>query len=62
MATLFSAELEEKAKNVFMGFETLPWARRFTELGKKATILGTKGDILAAVTLPNKLSAAFAFM
>jgi len=34
----------------FVGFETLPWACRFTEWGKRATILGTKGNILAAVT------------
>ena len=34
----------------FVGFETLPWACRFTDWGKRATILGTKGSILAAVT------------
>ena len=27
---------------IFMGFETLPWACRFTEWGRKATVLGTK--------------------
>merc|ERR1740121_1077803 len=60
---LFSAELGEKAKDmIFMGFETLPWACRFTEWGRKATILGTKGSILAAVTPPSKFSAAFAIM
>jgi len=35
---------------VFVGFETLPWACRFTEWGRKATVLGTKNNILAAVT------------
>eukprot|EP00913_Durusdinium_trenchii_P016611 g15615.t1 len=35
---------------IFCGFETLPWACRFTEWGKKATVLGTKNNILAAVS------------
>jgi len=48
---LFSSKLGDKAKDmIFCGFETLPWACRFTEWGKKATILGTKNNILAAVT------------
>jgi len=48
---LFSSKLGEKAKDmVFVGFETLPWACRFSEWGRKATILGTKNSILAAVT------------
>jgi hypothetical protein len=48
---LFSAKMKEKAETcAFVGFETLPWACRFTEWGKRATILGTKGSILAAVT------------
>lgn len=56
---LFSSKLGEKAKDmIFCGFETLPWACRFTEWGKKATILGTKNNILAAVTPDSKTSAA----
>merc|ERR1719199_2412558 len=56
---LFSAKLGSKAKDmVFVGFETLPWACRFTEWGRKATILGTKGAILAAVTPPDKTAFA----
>ncbi|OLP89039.1 Octopine dehydrogenase [Symbiodinium microadriaticum] len=48
---LFASKLGDKAKDmIFCGFETLPWACRFTEWGKKATILGTKNNILAAVT------------
>merc|ERR1719436_28687 len=42
-----------------MGFETLPWACRFTEWGRKARILGTKGSILAAVTPPSKWPLAY---
>jgi hypothetical protein len=43
--------LGDKAKDItFVGFETLPWACRFTDWGKSATILGTKQSILAAVT------------
>lgn len=52
---VFSKKLGAKAAEmVFVGFETLPWACRFSEWGKKATILGTKGSILAAVTPPSK--------
>merc|ERR1719158_2718339 len=52
---LFAAKMKEKAETcAFVGFETLPWACRFTEWGKRATILGTKGSILAAVTPPSK--------
>jgi len=48
---LFSKALGAKADDmVFVGFETLPWACRFSEWGRKATILGTKNTILAAVT------------
>lgn len=58
---LFSSKLGEKAKDmIFCGFETLPWACRFTEWGKKATILGTKNNILAAVTPDSKTTAALA--
>jgi len=60
---LFSAKLGSKAKDmIFVGFETLPWACRFTDWGKKATILGTKGSILAAVTPSEKTPLAFAVM
>mmetsp|Transcript_75870 Transcript_75870/g.190927 ORF Transcript_75870/g.190927 Transcript_75870/m.190927 type:complete len:528 (+) Transcript_75870:1622-3205(+) len=60
---LFASKLGDKAKDmVFMGFETLPWACRFTEWGKKATILGTKGSILAAVTPPAKTPKAFSVL
>jgi len=52
---LFASKLGEKAKDmIFVGFETLPWACRFSEWGRKATILGTKNSILAAVTPPEK--------
>jgi len=48
---LFNSKLGDKADDmVFVGFETLPWACRFSEWGRKATILGTKNTILAAVT------------
>ncbi|CAK9030582.1 unnamed protein product [Durusdinium trenchii] len=48
---LFASKLGDKAKDmIFCGFETLPWACRFTEWGKKATVLGTKNNILAAVS------------
>lgn len=58
---LFSSKLKDKAKDmIFVGFETLPWACRFTEWGKKAKVLGTKGNILAAVTPPSKRAVAFA--
>merc|ERR1719222_1006991 len=47
---LLAAKLGAKANDViFVGFETLPWACRFTDWGKKATILGTKGSILPGV-------------
>jgi len=60
---LFASKLGEKAKDcIFMGFETLPWACRFTEWGRKASILGTKGGILAAVTPPEKTPFAYAIM
>jgi len=56
---LFSKKLGDKAKDmVFVGFETLPWACRFSEWGKKATILGTKNTILAAVTPPSAKNRA----
>merc|ERR1719293_149501 len=58
---LFSNKLGDKADQmVFMGFETLPWACRFTEWGKKATILGTKNEILAAVTPPEAATKSLA--
>merc|ERR1719230_588518 len=51
---LFASKLGEKAKDmIFVGFETLPWACRATEWGKKACVLGTKNSILAAVTPPS---------
>jgi hypothetical protein len=56
---LFSAKMGAKAENLaFVGFETLPWACRFTEWGKRAVILGTKGSILAAVTPPSEADRA----
>lgn len=56
---LFGKKLGDKAEQmVFMGFETLPWACRFTEWGKKATILGIKNNILAAVTPPSEKDRA----
>jgi hypothetical protein len=56
---LFASKLGEKAKDmVFVGFETLPWACRATEWGRKATILGTKNTILAAVTPESKKNKA----
>jgi len=56
---LFANKLGDKAKDMtFVGFETLPWACRFTEWGKKATILGTKNNILAAVTPTSKKDRA----
>jgi len=60
---LMAAKLKEKAGDViFVGFETLPWACRFTEWGRKATVLGTKGAILAAVTPKTKWPQAFAVL
>jgi len=56
---LFSSKMGDKAKDmVFVGFETLPWACRFSEWGRKATILGTKNTILAAVTPPTAKAKA----
>jgi len=56
---LFGSKLGDKAKDmVFVGFETLPWACRFSEWGRKATILGTKNTILAAVTPPSAKAKA----
>jgi len=56
---LFANKLGAKAKDmIFVGFETLPWACRFSEWGKKATILGTKAQILASVTPPSKTDKA----
>jgi len=56
---LFANKLGDKAKDMlFVGFETLPWACRFSEWGKKATILGTKAQILASVTPPSKTDKA----
>jgi len=56
---LFANKLGDKAKDmVFVGFETLPWACRVKEWGKSATILGTKGNILAAVTPPSAAAKA----
>jgi len=58
---LFSKCLGDKAKDmIFVGFETLPWACRFTEWGRRATVLGTKENILAAVTPPSKARKALA--
>merc|ERR1719327_1001482 len=52
---LFAAKMGAKGESLaFVGFETLPWACRFTEWGKPATILGTKQSILAAVTPASK--------
>merc|ERR1712176_583837 len=56
---LFASKLGEKAKDmIFVGFETLPWACRATEWGKKACVLGTKNTILGAVTPPDKKAKA----
>jgi len=56
---LFNSKLGDKAADmVFVGFETLPWACRFSEWGRKATILGTKNTILAAVTPPSAKARA----
>eukprot|EP00913_Durusdinium_trenchii_P017036 g16021.t1 len=58
---LFASKMKEKADSLaFVGFETLPWACRFTEWGKRATILGTKGQILAAVTPESEATRAIA--
>jgi hypothetical protein len=56
---LFANKLGDKAKDMtFVGFETLPWACRATDWGKKATILGTKNTILAATTPPSERNKA----
>ena len=53
---LFSSLLCEKAKDmVFLRSETLTWACRFTEWGRRATILGTK---VAAATPPTEAKRA----
>jgi len=58
---LFASKLGDKAKDmIFCGFETLPWACRFTEWGRKATVLGTKNNILAAVTPESAATKALA--
>jgi len=58
---LFAKCLGDKAKDMtFVGFETLPWACRFTDWGRRATILGTKENILAAVTPPSRARKALA--
>ena len=45
--------LGEKARDiVFVGCETLRWACRFTEWGRRNTFLGAKENISAAVTPP----------
>jgi len=60
---LFAAKMGAKAESLaFVGFETLPWACRFTEWGKRATILGTKGSILAAVTPESESDRAISVM
>mmetsp|Transcript_28323 Transcript_28323/g.61823 ORF Transcript_28323/g.61823 Transcript_28323/m.61823 type:complete len:411 (+) Transcript_28323:46-1278(+) len=60
---VFAAKLGAKAAQCsFVGFETLPWACRFTEWGKRATILGTKGSILAAVTPPSDADRSLAYL
>jgi hypothetical protein len=60
---LFAKKLGEKANQmVFVGFETLPWACRFTEWGKRAKILGTKGSILAAVSPKSEKGRALGVM
>merc|ERR1719327_1794345 len=60
---LFSAKMGAKAEKLaFVGFETLPWACRFTEWGKRATILGTKGSILAAVTPESEADRAISVL
>jgi len=58
---LFNTMLGDKAKDmIFCGFETLPWACRFTEWGRKATILGIKNAIIGAVTPLSKSTQALA--
>lgn len=58
---VFNDKLGDKAKDmIFCGFETLPWACRFTEWGRKATVLGIKNSIIGAVTPPSKTTYALA--
>merc|ERR1719401_1430287 len=50
---LFAKVMGDKAKSLgLVAFETLPWACRFNEWGKTATVLGTKETIGAAVVPP----------
>jgi hypothetical protein len=60
---LFSKCLGAKASEMtFVGFETLPWACRFTEWGQSATILGTKQSILAAVTPASQAAKSIGYL
>lgn len=48
---LFASTLREQASSmVFVGIDTLPWACRFTEWGRRVQVLGIKPSVLAAVT------------
>mmetsp|Transcript_109647 Transcript_109647/g.153581 ORF Transcript_109647/g.153581 Transcript_109647/m.153581 type:complete len:409 (+) Transcript_109647:64-1290(+) len=50
---LFKKVMGEKADTLGLAaFETLPWACRFNDWGKTATVLGTKESISAAVVPP----------
>ncbi|CAJ1375060.1 unnamed protein product [Effrenium voratum] len=50
---LFKKVMGEKADSLgLVAFETLPWACRFNDWGKTATVLGTKESIGAAVVPP----------
>lgn len=52
---LFKKVMGEKAETLgLVAFETLPWACRFNDWGKTATVLGTKESIGAAVVPPVK--------
>lgn len=54
---LFKKVMGEKAETLgLVAFETLPWACRFNDWGKTATVLGTKETIGAAVVPPVKQS------
>jgi len=58
---VFNKMLGDKAKEmIFCGFETLPWACRFTEWGRKAVVLGIKNSIIGAVTPPTETTYAMA--
>jgi MFS family permease len=47
---MFERILGDKANTViFCGYEALPWTTRITEWGRKACIIGTQDEILAAV-------------